>query len=108
MTRKRGQTRARRAGRARPVSFFAPARDWIRLGAEEPAIRRTVERFAREEFVDRVWRKDPFAWKSDEKHRAVIENALGWLDAPGEMQRRERELVDWAHHARQGRRHVVL
>ena len=86
----------------------APARDWIRLGAGETAIRRSAERLAREEFVDRVWRKDPFAWKSDEKHRAVIENALGWLDAPGEMQRRERELVDWAHHAQQGRRHVVL
>jgi hypothetical protein len=58
--------------------------------------------------ADRVWRKDPPAWKSDENHRAIIGDALGWLDAPGEMQRRERELVDWAHHARQGRRHVVL
>jgi len=84
------------------------ARDWVRLGAEEGAVRGNVERLVRREFADRVWRKDPFAWKSDENHRAIIEDALGWLDAPGEMQRRERELVDWAHHARQGRRHVVL
>jgi glucose-6-phosphate isomerase len=130
MTRKRGQTRARRAspagrrvrrtiartlsptaGRARPVSldgWSAPARDWVRLGAEEEAVRGSAARLARREFADRVWRKDPFAWKSDENHRAIIEDALGWLDAPGEMQRRERELVDWAHRARQGRRHVVL
>jgi glucose-6-phosphate isomerase len=84
------------------------ARDWVRLGAEEGAVRGSAERLARRDFADRVWRKDPFAWKSDENHRAIIEDALGWLDAPGEMQRRERELVDWAHHARQGRRHVVL
>ncbi len=83
-------------------------RDWARLGAAARGVRETGERLAREEFVDRVWRRDPFVWKSDEKHRAVIENAMGWLDAPSEMFRRAAELEEWAVRARRGRRHVVL
>ncbi|HET9794069.1 MAG TPA: glucose-6-phosphate isomerase [Thermoanaerobaculia bacterium] len=86
----------------------APGRDWARLGPAASAVRESAERLAREEFVDRVWRRDPFLWKSDEKHREIIENALGWLDAPSEMLRRATELEEWAIHARRGRRFVVL
>ena len=86
----------------------APARDWLRLGPEGSRVREIEARLGREEFVDRVWRRDAFAWKSDEKHRAIIEDALGWLDAPSEMLRRAQDLEGWAAHARRDRRHVVL
>jgi len=85
-----------------------PGRDWARLGKADRGVRETADRLTREEFVDRLWRRDPFLWKSDEKHRAVIENAMGWLDSPSEMLRRAAELGDWANRARRGRRHVVL
>jgi len=71
----------------------APARDWLRLGPEGSRVREIEARLGREEFVDRVWRRDAFAWKSDEKHRAIIEDALGWLDAPSEMLRRAQDLA---------------
>ncbi|HWC64639.1 MAG TPA: transaldolase, partial [Thermoanaerobaculia bacterium] len=83
-------------------------RDWLRLGPDGRRVREVEGRLAREEFVDRVWRRDAFAWKSDEKHRAIIENALGWLDAPSEMLRRAQDLEGWAAHARRGSAHVVL
>ena len=86
----------------------SPGRDWSRLGPGARGVRETAERLAREEIVDRIWRRDAFVWKSDEKHRAIIEDALGWLDAPSEMLRRARDLGEWAARARRGRRHVVL
>jgi glucose-6-phosphate isomerase len=86
----------------------APGRDWARLGRAARSVRESAERLVREEFVDRVWRRDAYLWKSDEKHRAIIENALGWLDAPSEMLRRATELEEWAVRARRGKRHVVL
>ena len=85
-----------------------PGRDWARLGPGGRGVRETAGRLVREDLVDRVWRRDPFLWKADEKHRAIIENALGWLDAPSEMQRRAQDLEDWAGHVRRERRHVVL
>ena len=81
------------------------ARDWFRLGA---GARGATDRLVREDFAERVWKRDPFAWKSDEKHRAIISDALGWLDAPAEMERRAPDLADWAARAGRGRRHVVL
>ncbi|HET7451691.1 MAG TPA: transaldolase, partial [Thermoanaerobaculia bacterium] len=86
----------------------APGRDWSRLGPGGRTVRETARSLAREEVIDRIWRRDAFVWKSDEKHRAIIENALGWLDSPSEMLRRAPELAEWALHARRDRRHVVL
>jgi len=84
------------------------ARDWVRLGAETTAVESTLAKLAADEFAARAWSRDPFIWKADEKHRAVISDALGWLDAPSEMRRRSRELAEWAAHARRGRRYVVV
>jgi hypothetical protein len=33
-------------------------------------------------FSDRLWAKDPTAWKDDAAHQKLIKHALGWLTAP--------------------------
>jgi transaldolase/glucose-6-phosphate isomerase len=41
-----------------------------------------VQRAEKEKFVSRIWAKDATLWKSDDAHKKIIANSLGWLDAP--------------------------
>jgi len=41
-----------------------------------------VQRAESEKFPSRIHAKDSSLWKSDPEHRAIIDNALGWLDTP--------------------------
>src|SRR5437870_5649142 len=51
------------------------------LGAHQPAVDEAIKRIEKEKFVERIWDKDVTLWKSDEAHKKIISNALGWLDA---------------------------
>lgn len=37
------------------------------------------------DFPARLWRKDASLWKTDDSHRKIISNSLGWLSAPDSM-----------------------
>jgi transaldolase/glucose-6-phosphate isomerase len=41
-----------------------------------------VSRADKEKFVTRIWAKDSTLWKSDDAHRKIIDNSLGWLRVP--------------------------
>ncbi len=50
------------------------------LGPHQVAVDQAIKRIENEKFVERIWKKDPTLWKSDEAHKKIISNALGWLD----------------------------
>ena len=41
-----------------------------------------IARAEKEKFVPRIWSKDSSLWKSDDEHRKIIDNSLGWLRVP--------------------------
>lgn len=50
-----------------------------------------------EQFVPRLWRKDPGLWKEDREAQAIIRNGLGWLYAPEKMLEVVTELEHFSH-----------
>jgi glucose-6-phosphate isomerase len=51
-------------------------------------------------FVPRLWSKDAALWKTDEAHRKIINNSLGWLDLPVSMAAKTAEVTAFAQEAR--------
>jgi len=51
----------------------------LHLGAHQAAVDEAVRRADKEKFVSRIWSKDATLWKTDEAHKKIITNALGWL-----------------------------
>ena len=49
------------------------------LGSYAESVKEAIKRAESEQWIRRIWRKDPTLWKSDEKHQEIIRNALGWL-----------------------------
>ena len=77
--------------------------------AEEAAWRRVLEQARDTKLVSRLWKRDPTLWKDDEKHRVIIENALGWLTVAETMRLATAEIKGWAASVRgRGIRQFVL
>jgi transaldolase/glucose-6-phosphate isomerase len=53
-----------------------------RLTFHGPRADDAVQRAEREKFISRIHAKDSSLWKSDDEHRKIIDNGLGWLAAP--------------------------
>ncbi|MFA7009085.1 MAG: bifunctional transaldolase/phosoglucose isomerase, partial [Elusimicrobiales bacterium] len=51
-----------------------------------------LEKLADMDFVRRLWKKDAGLWKDEPAHAAIINNSLGWLDAPFKMLARVKEI----------------
>ncbi|HEX6085071.1 MAG TPA: bifunctional transaldolase/phosoglucose isomerase [Thermoanaerobaculia bacterium] len=41
-----------------------------------------IARLEKEKVVSRIWAKESALWKSDDAHKKIIDNALGWLTVP--------------------------
>ena len=54
----------------------------LRLGAWQPHFERALEELARNEFLKKLWAKDPSPWTDDPAAAEIIKHALGWLDIP--------------------------
>ena len=65
-----------------------PAAAELPAGDHKPAL----EKLAGMDFVKRLWKKDAGLWKSEPEHTAIINNSLGWLDAPFKMLARVKEI----------------
>ncbi|HUP48686.1 MAG TPA: bifunctional transaldolase/phosoglucose isomerase [Thermoanaerobaculia bacterium] len=78
------------------------------LGRHQGVVDAAVQRADKERFVERVWKKDASLWKSEEEHRKLIANALGWLRAPEEMQKELDEIVSFAESVRGDFSNVVV
>jgi transaldolase / glucose-6-phosphate isomerase len=63
------------------------------LGGYEEDFRSAMQKLDKENFVGRLWKKDPTLWKSEPEHEQIIGNALGWLSVVETMQPHVGELV---------------
>ncbi|MBI3013417.1 MAG: hypothetical protein HYY63_07320, partial [Elusimicrobia bacterium] len=52
------------------------------LGVYEKPFRQALETLRKNDFVRRLWAKDPSLWKSEPDHAKIIRNSLGWLTVP--------------------------
>lgn len=87
---------ARRAVVARQMS----GRQGAALGAYKETVEVTLQRLDREKVVERIWKKDAALWKSEEPHRKIISNSLGWLTVVDTMRKNIGELKSFADEAR--------
>ncbi|HYH06652.1 MAG TPA: bifunctional transaldolase/phosoglucose isomerase [Thermoanaerobaculia bacterium] len=72
------------------------------------ALEEAIVRLEKDKFVTRLWAKDSTLWKSDEAHRKIIDNALGWLRVPEQNLAHLDSLEQVAEDARQYFDHVVV
>ncbi len=52
------------------------------LGAAQPQADEALAGVASQDFLKRMWAKDPTLWTDDPKAAPIITHALGWLDIP--------------------------
>lgn len=77
--------------------------------ADREAVEAAVAELAERDFGRRLWARDAGLWKDDAAHRAVIENALGWLTVPADLRDEVAALAEFADEVRaDGVRHLVL
>lgn len=78
------------------------------LGSHQAAVDQAVARVEKEKFVERIWAKDATLWKSDDAHKKIISNALGWLDVAEQMCSYASQLVAFAESVRHDFNAVVV
>src|SRR5262245_17047751 len=79
------------------------------LGTHEKGIRARLGRYVEDRVVERLWDRDLTLWAKNDAARRVVENRLGWLDAPATAERERDVYETLARAAReQGDRHVIL
>src|SRR5438132_1069881 len=78
------------------------------LGPHQAAVEAAIQRIEKEKFVERIWKKDATLWKSDEAHKKIIANALGWLDVVEQMSKKASELRAFADSVRRDFDDVVI
>ena len=70
------------------------------LGQFESDFQEALKTLEKQNFVARMWKKDPTLWTSDPEHEKIISNALGWLNVAETMQTHIGELVAFADEIR--------
>jgi transaldolase/glucose-6-phosphate isomerase len=95
---------ARRAVVARQIS----GRQGAALGSYKPAVEEALRNLAEKKVIERIWKKDPAAWKSDDAHKKIITNSLGWLTVVDSMQKNVGDLTAFANEVRAAFDHVVV
>ncbi|HYC58783.1 MAG TPA: bifunctional transaldolase/phosoglucose isomerase [Thermoanaerobaculia bacterium] len=67
-----------------------------------------LARIEKEKFAARIHARESALWKSDDAHRKIIDNSLGWLTAPEQVSRNVKEVVRFADGVRNEFEHVVV
>jgi transaldolase / glucose-6-phosphate isomerase len=75
---------------------------------KQSAVEKRLHEWMANDFVNRMWRKDPTIWSSDGSPSEIVDR-LGWLSLPESMQSQISDIAAFAQEARnEGCRHVVL
>ncbi len=85
-----------------------PDRITLHLGELQANVDAAVQRADKEKLIERIWKKDATLWKSDDAHKKIIANALGWLAVAEEMQKSVAEIRDFAENVRRDFTHIVV
>jgi transaldolase/glucose-6-phosphate isomerase len=70
------------------------------LGHYEDDFQGALKNLEKENFLARMWKKDPTLWKDDPEHERIVSGALGWLTVAETMQPHVGELVAFADEIR--------
>lgn len=95
--------RKRQATLTKPVD-----RQTLDLGGFDTAISQRIATLQSQNFIPRLWRKDPSLWKVGSDAQTIIINALGWLHIADKMEAHLNSLAHFAAQVKADRfRHVV-
>lgn len=79
------------------------------LNGFEGAVTEAVEEIGNENFLERLWAKDPTIWKTGLAEKKLIRDMLGWVTLPGMMEDHIEELDSFAREVREaGFKDIVL
>jgi transaldolase / glucose-6-phosphate isomerase len=67
-----------------------------------------IARVEKEKFAARIHARESALWKSDDAHRKIIDNSLGWLAAPEQLLKQTAPIVQLASELRTLFDHVVV
>jgi transaldolase/glucose-6-phosphate isomerase len=70
------------------------------LGSYGDDVKATLKKMESESWIRRLWRKDPTVWKSDEAHKKIISNALGWITVVDQLVEHAGELSAFSERVR--------
>jgi len=70
------------------------------LGSYMDDVKATLKKMESESWIRRLWRKDPTLWKSDEEHKRIIANALGWVTVVDQLVEHAGELAAFSERVR--------
>ncbi len=88
------------AKRSAEVRADGEDRQRVSAPAYRGQIEATLKKLEAEQFVSRLWRKDPTLWKREPEHQRIIANALGWLGVAELMAERADDLARFANDVR--------
>ncbi|MGZ7041478.1 MAG: bifunctional transaldolase/phosoglucose isomerase, partial [Thermoanaerobaculia bacterium] len=80
----------------------------LHIGPFQNAIDAAVQNADKQKFVERIWKKDATLWKTDEAHKKIIANALGWLPVVESMRQKAGELKQFAESVRKDFDNIVV
>jgi len=70
------------------------------LGPYSDDVKAALKKMESESWIRRLWRKDPTVWKSDEAHKKIISNALGWVTVVDQLVEHAGELAGFSDRIR--------
>jgi transaldolase/glucose-6-phosphate isomerase len=79
-----------------------------RVAISDESYTSSLDALAKNDFLKKLWAKDPSAWTSDEKAADIIKHALGWLDIPQHLMEHVPDLQTFAKEIAREFDHVVV
>ena len=79
------------------------------LGNYESHISTSLDSLSNQNFIERLWAKDPTLWKHEPEHQEIIKNSLGWLNVTKTVQEQINSVVSFSDEIREsGFKQIVL
>ncbi|MDQ6825746.1 MAG: bifunctional transaldolase/phosoglucose isomerase [Candidatus Eremiobacteraeota bacterium] len=78
------------------------------LGTHQRTVDEALAKLSTNDFLKKMWAKDPSPWSTDPSHEKIIKSALGWLDIPQHMVEEVPGLRTFAKEVAATFRHVVV
>ncbi|HEV3153477.1 MAG TPA: bifunctional transaldolase/phosoglucose isomerase [Candidatus Baltobacteraceae bacterium] len=78
------------------------------IGAYQTQYESALARLSQNDFLKKLWAKDPSVWSSEASHAEIIKHSLGWLDIPQRMLENVANLREFAKEAAAEFKYVVV
>ena len=80
----------------------------LALGDKQGQYESALQKLAAEDFLKKLWAKDPSPWTTDKAAADIIKHALGWLDFPQHLVEHINELTAFARDMKSQFDHAVV